>query len=49
MPTAFDARAYVPRDLYDGITDIRVRQPGSPTPRRTGGRAGGSRHRTASW
>ena len=28
MPTGFDARAYVPRDLYDGITDIRVRQPG---------------------
>ena len=28
MPTAFDARAYLPRDLYDGITDMRVRQPG---------------------
>ena len=28
MPTGFDARAYLPRDLYDGITDIRVRQPG---------------------
>ena len=28
MPTGFDARAYLPRELYDGITDIRVRQPG---------------------
>ncbi|MGH7359579.1 MAG: Cgl0159 family (beta/alpha)8-fold protein [Candidatus Rokuibacteriota bacterium] len=28
MPIGFDARAYVPRDLYDGITDMRVRQPG---------------------
>ena len=27
MPIGFDARAYLPRDLYDGITDIRVRQP----------------------
>ena len=27
MPTGFDARAYVPRDLYEAITDIRVRQP----------------------
>ena len=28
MPTGFDARAYLPRDVFDGITDIRVRQPG---------------------
>jgi DhnA family fructose-bisphosphate aldolase class Ia len=28
MPTGFDARAYLPRDLYDAITDVRVRQPG---------------------
>jgi DhnA family fructose-bisphosphate aldolase class Ia len=28
MENGFDARAYVPRDLYDAITDIRVRQPG---------------------
>ncbi len=27
MPTGFDARAYVPRDLYESITDIRIRQP----------------------
>ena len=27
MPTGFDARAYLPRELYDGVTDIRVRQP----------------------
>jgi DhnA family fructose-bisphosphate aldolase class Ia len=28
MPTGFDARAYLRRDLYEAITDIRVRQPG---------------------
>lgn len=28
MTTGFDARAYLPRDLYDAITDVRVRQPG---------------------
>ena len=28
MPTGFDARAYLPRELYDTITDLRVRQPG---------------------
>jgi DhnA family fructose-bisphosphate aldolase class Ia len=28
MPTRFDARAYLPREVYEGITDIRVRQPG---------------------
>lgn len=28
MRTGFDARTYLPRDLYDGITDTRVRQPG---------------------
>jgi hypothetical protein len=27
MPTGFDARAYLPREVYDGITDVRVRQP----------------------
>jgi DhnA family fructose-bisphosphate aldolase class Ia len=27
MSTAFDARAYLPRELYEAITDIRVRQP----------------------
>jgi DhnA family fructose-bisphosphate aldolase class Ia len=27
MPTGFDARAYLPRDLYEGVTDIRARQP----------------------
>jgi DhnA family fructose-bisphosphate aldolase class Ia len=26
-PTGFDARAYLPRALYDAITDVRVRQP----------------------
>jgi DhnA family fructose-bisphosphate aldolase class Ia len=28
MPTGFDARGYLPRDLYEAITDVRVRQPG---------------------
>ena len=28
MPTGFDARAYLPRELYEAITDLRVRQPG---------------------
>ena len=28
MPNGFDARAYLSRDLYAAITDIRVRQPG---------------------
>jgi DhnA family fructose-bisphosphate aldolase class Ia len=28
MPTGFDARAYLPREVYEGITEIRVRQPG---------------------
>jgi DhnA family fructose-bisphosphate aldolase class Ia len=28
MPTGFDARAYLPREVYEGITDVRVRQPG---------------------
>jgi DhnA family fructose-bisphosphate aldolase class Ia len=27
MPTEFDARAYLPRELYQAITDVRVRQP----------------------
>ena len=27
MPTGFDARGYLPRELYEAITDIRVRQP----------------------
>jgi DhnA family fructose-bisphosphate aldolase class Ia len=27
MPTEFDARAYLPRELYEGVTDIRVRRP----------------------
>jgi DhnA family fructose-bisphosphate aldolase class Ia len=27
MPTGFDARGYVPGELYGAITDIRVRQP----------------------
>jgi DhnA family fructose-bisphosphate aldolase class Ia len=27
MSTGFDARTYLPRELYEGITDIRVRQP----------------------
>ena len=27
MPTGFDARAYLPRELYDAITEMRVRQP----------------------
>src|SRR5262245_20926592 len=27
MSTGFDARAYLPRELYQAITDIRVRQP----------------------
>jgi DhnA family fructose-bisphosphate aldolase class Ia len=27
MPTGFDARAYLPRELYQAVTDIRVRQP----------------------
>jgi DhnA family fructose-bisphosphate aldolase class Ia len=27
MPTGFEARAYLPRDLYEAITDIRVRHP----------------------
>jgi DhnA family fructose-bisphosphate aldolase class Ia len=27
MPTGFDARAYLPRKLYEAITDLRVRQP----------------------
>jgi DhnA family fructose-bisphosphate aldolase class Ia len=28
MPTGFDARAYLPREMYDAVTDLRVRQPG---------------------
>jgi hypothetical protein len=28
MPTGFDARAYLPRETYDAITDIRIKQPG---------------------
>ncbi len=28
MATGFDARAYLPREIYDAITDLRVRQPG---------------------
>jgi DhnA family fructose-bisphosphate aldolase class Ia len=28
MPTGFDARAYLPREVYEAITDLRVRQPG---------------------
>lgn len=28
MPTGFDARAYLPREVYEAITDVRVRQPG---------------------
>ena len=28
MPTGFDARAYLPREIYDAITNLRVRQPG---------------------
>ena len=28
MPTGFDARAYLPRETYDAITDLRVGQPG---------------------
>jgi DhnA family fructose-bisphosphate aldolase class Ia len=28
MPTGFEARSYLPSDLYEAITDIRVRQPG---------------------
>lgn len=28
MPTGFDAGAYLPREVYEGITEIRVRQPG---------------------
>ncbi len=28
MPTGFDAGAYLPREVYEGITAIRVRQPG---------------------
>jgi DhnA family fructose-bisphosphate aldolase class Ia len=28
MATGFDARAYLPREVYEGITEIRVRQPG---------------------
>ncbi len=27
MTTGFDARAYLPRELYEAITDIRIRQP----------------------
>jgi DhnA family fructose-bisphosphate aldolase class Ia len=27
MSTGFDARAYLPRELYEAITDVRVRQP----------------------
>jgi DhnA family fructose-bisphosphate aldolase class Ia len=27
MSTGFDARTYLPRALYEGVTDIRVRQP----------------------
>jgi DhnA family fructose-bisphosphate aldolase class Ia len=27
MPTEFEARAYLPRELYQAITDLRVRQP----------------------
>ena len=27
MSTGFDARTYLPRELYEGVTDIRVRQP----------------------
>ena len=27
MSTGFDARAYLPRELYQAVTDIRVRQP----------------------
>lgn len=26
--TGFDARAYLPRELYEAVTDVRVRQPG---------------------
>ena len=28
MPTGFDAGAYLPREVYEGITEVRVRQPG---------------------
>lgn len=28
MPTGFEARAYLPREIYDAITDVRVKQPG---------------------
>src|SRR5262245_14884992 len=28
MQTGFDARAYLPSELYEAITDVRVRQPG---------------------
>lgn len=28
MPTGFEARAHLPREIYDAITDLRVRQPG---------------------
>jgi DhnA family fructose-bisphosphate aldolase class Ia len=28
MAMGFDARTYLPRELYEGITDVRVRQPG---------------------
>jgi hypothetical protein len=28
LPTGFDARGYLPRDVYEAVTDIRVRQPG---------------------
>ena len=28
MSTGFDARAYLPRETYDAITDIRIKQPG---------------------
>jgi DhnA family fructose-bisphosphate aldolase class Ia len=27
MPTGFDAQAYLPRELYEAITNVRVRQP----------------------
>ena len=27
MRTGFDARAYLPRELYEAITDVRIRQP----------------------
>ena len=30
MSTGFDARAYLPREIYEAITDLRVRQPGFP-------------------